>query len=64
MRVTAVQHHDGLHVLKNCNRWFVLEFWQVLFDDNKYTDCANLLGKEHVVLNEGQNCNVWLLEVR
>jgi hypothetical protein len=35
----------------------------VLLDDNKYTDCVNLLGKEHVVLNEGQNCSVWLLEV-
>jgi hypothetical protein len=37
-----------------CNRWFVFEFRQVLLDDNKYTDCVNLLGKEHVVLNEGQ----------
>jgi hypothetical protein len=35
----------------------------VLLDDNKYTDCVNLLGEEHVALNEGQNCNVWLLEV-
>jgi hypothetical protein len=46
-----------------CNRWFVFEFRQVLLDENKYTDCVNLLRKENDVLNEGQNCNIWLLEV-
>jgi hypothetical protein len=54
---------DCILCLNTCNRWFVFEFRQVLLDDNKYTDCVNLLGKEDV-LNEGQNCNTWLLEVR
>jgi hypothetical protein len=41
----------------------VFELRQVLFDGHKYTDCVNLLGKENIVLNEGQNCDIWLLKV-
>jgi hypothetical protein len=61
--LTTANYYEQLTYKTRCNRWFVLEFWQVLLDDNKYTACVNLLGQEHVVLNEGLNCNVWLLEV-